>query len=286
VEKLRLPDYSQSVLDQAIKNYDNILNANEKHGIKSVSIYDVSYPELYKNIADKPILLNYIGDLSSANNLPSVAVIGTREPSESGAKAAFRFGEIFGESGFNVVSGLAIGCDSGGHKGCLQKDGYTSAIMAHGLDQVYPKENEGLADRIIEKGGLLISEYFAGQRPMANYFVERDRLQAGLANGIIVVETDIKGGTMHTVRFAKANNRRIAAFNHGSPKMLQHPKSKGNQMLIREGTAFALGNKEEIHEYLDLLLNDYSAGSKRKPSLEKGQDIPNVKEGTQLNLFE
>jgi DNA processing protein len=285
-EKFRLPEYSKSDLEQSLKYYDNIVYANDKNGVKSVSFYDESYPELYKDLVDKPIIINYIGDISKVNNLPSVAVIGTREPSESGAKAAIRFGEIFGEKGFNVVSGLAIGCDAGGHNGCLNKSGFTSAILAHGLDHIYPKENKSLAERILDGGGLLISEYFVGQKPLANYFVERDRLQAGLSNGIIVVETDIKGGTMHTVKFAKENKRRIAAFNHGRPELLHHPKTQGNQMLIREGTAFSLGTKEEIDNYLELLLNDHNARINPSSLTEELKELPKAKDGTQLNMFE
>lgn len=281
-EKFRLPVYSKSDLDQCLKSYENILYANEKNGIKTVSFYDDNYPKLCKELIDKSIILNYIGDVSKVNNLPSVAIIGTREPSESGSKAAIRFGEIFGERGFNVVSGLAIGCDAGGHIGCLNKSGFTSAILAHGLDHIYPKENKSLAERILDSGGILLSEYFVGQRPLASYFVERDRLQAGLSNGIIVVETDIKGGTMHTVKFAKENMRRIAAFNHGRLELLQHPKAQGNQMLIREGTAFPLGTKEEVDSYMKLLINDYN----KRTNLSALPEESKAKDGTQLNMFE
>jgi DNA processing protein len=283
-EKFRLPEYSSSDFERALKNYEEIEYANQKNGIKTISFYDDKYPELYKTIVDKPIVLNFIGDISNLNEMPSVAVIGTREPSESGAKAAIRFGEIFGEKGFNVVSGLAIGCDAGGHIGCLNKKGFTSSILAHGLDHIYPKENKPLADKILEGGGVLISEYFVGQKPLANYFVERDRLQAGLSNGIIVVETDIKGGTMHTVKFAKENNRRIAAFAHGKPELLIHPKTQGNQMLIREGTAISLGSLDEIENYAQLLKDDHEKRITSNVTTSKqNENLP--KDGTQLNMF-
>lgn len=284
-EKYRLPEYSKIDFERAIKNYEEIEYTNQKNGIITISFYDEVYPTLYRSIIDKPIILNYIGNISTINNMPSVAVIGTREPSESGARAAVRFGEIFGEKGFNVVSGLAIGCDAGGHIGCLNKKGFTSSILAHGLDHIYPKENMPLAERIIDGGGILISEYFVGQKPLANYFVERDRLQAGLSNGIIVVETDIKGGTMHTVKFAKENNRRIAAFAHGKPELLQHPKTQGNQMLISEGTAIALGSIEEIESYAQLLKSDHE--NKINPAISSPNTVTNLpKDGTQLNMFD
>ena len=235
-----------------------------------------------------PIIINFIGDISIINNMPSVAVIGTREPTESGSKAAIRFGEIFGEEHFNVVSGLAIGCDAGGHQGCLNKNGFTTAILAHGLDYIYPKENKKLAADILENGGILLSEYNVGQKPLANYFVERDRLQAGLSNGIIVVETDIKGGTMHTVKFASENKRRIAAYSHNKPELLSHPKTKGNQILIKEGKAIALGTSDEISSFMNLLIQDNN--NRLNPFMDENHS-PNIQDaekdnGTQLKFFE
>jgi DNA processing protein len=242
---------------------------------------------MYKCVNDSPIVLNYIGDFKGLNNIPAVAVIGTREPTENGLKAAVRFGEIFGEGGFNVISGLAIGCDTGGHRGCLNKNGFTSAILAHGLDHLYPKENKKLADEIIEKGGVLISEYHVGQKPLANYFVERDRLQAGLSNGIIVVETDLTGGTMHTVKFASESFKRVAAFAHNKPEFLNHPKSQGNQLLITEKMAISLGTSDEIKSYMKLLLNDYLAFSKKSEyKIDLKKKNPDSRDGgTQLSFF-
>jgi DNA processing protein len=284
-EKFRLPDYSKSDFDLALQNYEEIELVSYKNGIQIVTFYDDKYPEIYKTIKDKPIVLNYIGDISALNDMASVAVIGTREPSDSGAKAAVRFGEIFAERQFNVVSGLAVGCDTSAHVGCLNKNGYTSGILAHGLDHIYPKENRPLAEKILEGGGILISEYFVGQKPLANYFVERDRLQAGLSNGIIVVETDIKGGTMHTVKFAKENNRRIAAYAHGKPELLLHPKTQGNQMLISEGMAIPLGSIDEIESYSDLLKTDHKNRINKASTLSEVK-VDSPKDGTQLNIFE
>ena len=256
-EKYRLPKYSSADWQKALDNFEHICSANDKNGIKSISYFDKNYPELLKQIKDCPIILNFKGDISNINNMPSVAIIGTREPTESGSKAAIRFGEIFSAADFNVISGLAIGCDAGGHQGCLNKKGFTSAILAHGLDHIYPTENKKLADEILDKGGIIISEYHAGQKPLANYFVERDRLQAGFSNGIIVVETDIKGGTMHTVKFASESNRRIAAYSHNKSELLSHPKTRGNQMLIKDGKAIALGTSDDINSYIELLKQDH-----------------------------
>ena len=186
------------------------------------------------------------------NESIGVAVIGTREPSSLGYKIAERLGYKFGEAGLNVVSGLAIGCDTGGHKGSLQAHGLTTAILAQGLDKVYPKENKELADSIIDNGGCLISEYFVGSVSQASNFVERDRLQAGLSHAVVVVETDIKGGTMHTVKYAEKYQRILACFDH-KEKEINHPKSQGNRMLIKEKRAIPLSNDIEMQDLINLL---------------------------------
>jgi DNA processing protein len=259
VEAFKLPKFSDTDFENANRSFDRIVSSNEKLGIKTISYYDESYPTILKETIDKPIVLSYKGDISLINKMPTVAIIGTREPSELGASAGKRFGEIFGEKHFNVVSGLAIGCDASGHIGCLDKNGITTAVLAHGLDQVYPKENKLLAKRILDNNGLLISEYFVGYAPQANFFVERDRIQAGLSKGIIVVETDIKGGTMHTVRFGIDNGRKIAAFYMSNRNFLEHPKSQGNQKLINEGVATALTSPEDIEKFANQLHNQPKA---------------------------
>ncbi|GAB3743344.1 DNA-processing protein DprA [Spirosoma lituiforme] len=240
----------------AFDKAENIISQSERAGIKLISYFDVDYPTLLSSIDDPALLLSVKGPFKQINQMPSVAIIGTRGPSEFGYKIGVRLGEVFGEAGFNVVSGLAIGCDTAGHTGCLNRYGFTTAVLAHGLDTIYPKENKQLAAQILDSGGLLISEYLIGQRPQANYFVERDRIQAGLSQAVIVVETDIKGGTMHTVKFANNNKRIVAAFNHES-KYLSHPKTQGNQYLILNKKAIPLSNAVSI-EHLKAILLDLS----------------------------
>ena len=249
---LRTP-LSYSEFQKAFDRANRIIEQSEMAGIKLVGYTDIDYPKLLKGIDDFPLLLSIKGQYKALNQLPSVAIIGTREPSDFGYKIGIRLGEVFGEDGFNVISGLAIGCDTAGHTGCLNKDGVTTAVLAHGLDSIYPKDNKQLAATILDKGGILISEYLIGQRPQANYFIERDRIQAGLSQAIIVVETDIKGGTMHTVKFAKNGKRIVAAFNH-EPKYLSHPKTQGNQYLIRNDTAIPLSDTVSINNLKSTLL--------------------------------
>ena len=256
----RLPQYTKTEFETGFREADEILLHSEKSGIKIISFQDSLYPTQLRAISDFPITLNYIGDISSLTNLPCVAVIGTREPTEFGYKIGVRLGEYFASNGFNIVSGLAIGCDTAGHTGAIKINGISTAVLAHGLDTIYPKENRKLADEILEKGGVIVSEYFVKQKPLANFFVERDRIQAGLSLGVIVVETAVKGGTMHTVKFCLENNRILAAINHPS-EYLKEIKTQGNQLLIREGKALPIYQKEEIENLLSKLQSRFKGST-------------------------
>ncbi|MDW5290975.1 DNA-processing protein DprA [Formosa sp. PL04] len=141
--------------------------------------------------------------------LITVAVIGTRNPTEFGIQEGYKLTKHFVENNFTIVSGLALGCDTVGHSCCLEHKGRTIAVLPNGVDKIYPKQNTKLASEIIKNGGALISEYPPGTAPKRNYFVERDRLQRELSNGICIIETKTKGGTMHTYKFVKKQNKQV-----------------------------------------------------------------------------
>ena len=170
--------------------------------IQIVTYLDANYPKRLKNIIDQPTVLYYKGNIECLNKKDTVAIIGTREPTEYGVKIARNLGSSFGKRDYVVVSGLALGCDMYGHEGCLDENGTTVAVMPCGLDTVYPAKNKPLAEKILDKGGCLISEYPIKTRVFKNFFVERDRLQSGLSDGVFVIETGEKGGKLHTVGYA------------------------------------------------------------------------------------
>lgn len=285
--KFRLPQYSKLDFEIAFNKAEQILINSEKLGIKLISFQDENYPKLLSEITDFPIILNYIGDITILSTKPSVAIIGTRDATDFGFKMGVRLGEYFAAEGFNVVSGLAIGCDTAGHVGALNAKGLTTAVLAHGLDKVYPKENKDLALRIVENGGLLLSEYFAKQSALSNFFVERDRIQAGLSLGVIVIQTDVKGGTMHTVKFCLENKRILATVNfpHGH---LHEPKTQGNQLLIREGKAIPIFNKDEVDSLVINLRNSFKIHSEfsdiKPKSSNKKQSKPKPKKNTETDI--
>jgi len=228
-------------LKEALKNAERLIEKSEEQGIKLVTFFDKDFPKRLRGLRnskgndESPLVLWYKGNLS-VSEMPSVAIIGTREPTNEGVKAGNYLGMRFAESGFNVVSGLAYGCDKSGHEGALLcTNGKTTAFLAHGLDTVYPNEHKYLADEIVERGGLLMSEYAIGTPGLANYFVARDRLQSGLSDACIVIQTGIAGGTLHAVRATIANNKPLFAVEYKDEHVMSHPKVLGNKMLLEDG---------------------------------------------------
>jgi len=230
-----------------------VIEEAESQGVKIISSDESRFPSQLRSIPDPPVVLYVKGDLSALAH-PAIAVVGTRDPTSFGAAAAERLGANLGAKGFVVVSGLALGCDTAAHEGCLQARGITVAVLAHGVDSVYPANNRKLASSIVDSGGALVSEYAPGTRPRPSYFVERDRLQSALSLGVIVVETDVEGGTMHTAGFAVKQQRGLACLVH-PPKFVAAEKTRGNQKLIKESGAFPLEKKEDLDAFIALLLH-------------------------------
>ncbi len=228
------------------------LEQSSSAGIHTVSILDESYPKRLRNIPDPPAVLFVKGDVDALRRPCALAVVGTREPTTYGEKVARRSAATASELSFTIVSGLAHGCDTLGHQGCLDADGIGIAVMAHGLDRVYPAENRSLAARLIEHRGCLVSEYPMGAKPFRTSFAERDRIQSGLSDGVLVIETDVKGGTMHTVRFAREQKRALACLAH--PDHLQAgEKTRGNQLLISNRWAQPISDGQALTNFLTAL---------------------------------
>lgn len=216
--------------------------------IKVLAWDNPSFPDQLRNIPNPPAVLFVLGDMAALSPL-SAAVIGTREPSSYGEKSGRKIAQTLAEAGIVVVSGLAEGCDTAAHQGCLDAGGKTVAVLAHGFGKIYPKANAGLATEILNSGGCLLSEYQPGTPARRSSFVERDRLQSGLSSTVIIVETDIQGGTMHTVSFAEKQGRLLAAIKH-PPGRDEHPKSRGNAHLIKAGKALPLADATDLRNLI------------------------------------
>ncbi|WP_316807379.1 DNA-processing protein DprA [Pedobacter agri] len=241
----RLPVLNTIEIDAAFKKAEDIIDKSERADVQIISYYNELYPQSLKEIPDPPLVLNIKGNPKLLSEKVGIAIIGTREPSDAGRKAGVYFSSRLAENGFNIVSGLAKGCDAAAHEGCLLSKGTTTGILAHGLQTIYPKENRKLAEDILENNGLLLTEYLFGTGALSNYFVERDRLQAGLSKATIVIQTGEKGGTMHAVRSTLESNKKLAAVKYNNNE-LANEKTRGNEKLINDGKAFALTSSNLI----------------------------------------
>lgn len=238
-------------LEEANRAAKRIINRAVKEDVGVISYFDDVYPKMLRSCMsedgklDPPIILYYRGDINALKK-PGLAVIGTREPTDNGVKAGVHFAAEFAKRGYNIVSGLAIGCDTTGHKGALSVGGVTTAFLANGLDweSIYPKENLNLAKEIVAKGGLLLSEYAIGQSCGRYGLVARDRLQAGLSLATIVIQTGIQGGTMHAVNATIASKKPLFAVEYRNQIDLSNEKTHGNIWLIREKGAHPLRSTE------------------------------------------
>jgi DNA processing protein len=213
-------------LSQATKT----LEAAERFGVQVITIADDGYPVLLRAIPDPPAVLFVKGTLKEGPR--NVACIGTREPSAFGLQATRRIVDVLAGAGWAIVSGLAVGVDTEAHETALDRAAYTVAIVPAGLERIYPRQNAGLADRILASGGALISEQRFGTAATPRNLVQRDRLQSGMSVATVVMQTGLVGGSMHTVRFA-LEQRRLLFAPVPPPNHAGDPKSRGIMALTR-----------------------------------------------------
>lgn len=206
-------EHKQSLeLEQIEQLTDNIwkvereLSKDVMKDISIVSFFDDLYPYQLKLLKNPPLFLFCKGNIDLLRNDNNIAVVGTRENSKIGELVATKTAEYFASKEFNIVSGLAKGIDTYGHIGALNAHGKTIAVLTD-LIKIYPAENRDLADQILQEGGLLFSEIAPWKSAYRSTFVDRDRLQSGMSLATFVIETDIVGGTMHTVKFTIEQER-------------------------------------------------------------------------------
>ncbi len=238
-----------------------IIESSAKQSIGLISYYEAIFPkQLHETIneegkSEPPLLLWYKGDISVIS-MPAVAIVGTREVTSEGIKGDLYISGEFAKRGFNIVSGLAIGCDTYAHKGALNVGGKTTAFLANSLEYslIYPSENKGLAEEIVDKGGLLLSEYSIGKNANKYNLVARDRLQSALSLATIVIQTGIKGGTMHAANTTLKSGKPLYAMKYKDEFTNQHEKSLGNAYLVKQGAKYISGG-DNIDELCQSILN-------------------------------
>src|SRR5690625_2851923 len=213
-----------------------------------ISIHDEDFPPLLKELAKKnmdvPVLLFIKGRLAKESN-NAVAIVGTRKPTKAGEIITERISRYFIDQGWSLVSGLALGCDAIAHDTAVKSEAHTVAVLAHGLHMVAPKSNQRLADEIIATGGALISEYPFGHGALAPNFVRRDRIQAALAQGVIMVQSDLDGGSLHAARAALKYDRWLAV-----PCPIKRDL-QNQEKVVRANLLLTQGAEEEVAKLLN-----------------------------------
>lgn len=201
----------------------------KKYGIRIVKISDKEYPANLKEIHNPPQILYVRGNLKPEDDI-SVAIVGARRCSEYGKRVTRKLASGIAEAKVTIISGLALGLDTIAHEEAVKKGSRTIAVLANGLDTVYPQANWELAEKISQNGAL-ISEYPPGTEPLKQNFPARNRIISGLAKSVLITEATDKSGTLHTLNFALEQNRDVYAV----PGPIDSPLSLLPNNLIKEG---------------------------------------------------
>lgn len=240
---------SEARLNSSLENLDKELESVEKIGARLITFWDNDYPELLKNIYFSPLIL-YIKGSHEVLKTDSIAIVGTREPTNYGKSVAEKFAQELAMNNLTIVSGLARGIDSIAHSATIKKSGKTIAVIGCGLDFIYPPENKKLYEEI-SNNGCIVSEYELGTKPDAQNFPRRNRIISGLSHGTLIVETKINGGAMQTAAYALDQGREVFAV----PGPINSKQSDGPNSLIKKSEAKLVINAEDIISELRFISN-------------------------------
>jgi DNA processing protein len=227
-------------LDEALRKAEQELKFIEKNNIDVLFYTDPEYPKRLKNCNDSPILLYSKGN-ADLNNRRVVSIVGTRNATEYGRQLCRQLVEELQPYNVLIVSGLALGIDVCAHKECLKFDVPTVGVFGHGLDTIYPGQNKVTAEKMLENGGWL-SEYPSGTNIAREHFPERNRIVAGMADAVVVIEASVKGGALITAEIANSYNRDVFTF----PGRIGDEFSEGCNFLVRNNKAALLTNVADL----------------------------------------
>lgn len=214
--------------------------------INEVSTDHSDFLKIIRTIAKPPKRLWYTGTLP-VGRLPTVAVIGTRRPTPYGREVTIKLTTDLAKRGIVIVSGLALGIDSIAHRAALEAGGTTIAVLPSPLDAIYPRSHHALAERVVATGGALLTEYDLGDPVYPVNFIARNRIVAGISDGVLVIEASAKSGTMHTAGFALEQGRAVLAV----PGNITSSVSEGCNNLIKAG-ARAVTSVSDILEEIGI----------------------------------
>ena len=240
-----------SIRANSIKSFVDFSGAEEevkfisKYKIQPLFITDKHYPRRLLNCYDSATMLYYRGE-ADLNTSKIVSIVGTRANTEYGKSITEKLVKELAAEKLLIISGLAFGIDTMAHKSALKNSLPTVGVLAHGLDTMYPTENTKLAKQMVTEGGGIITEFMSGTKPDKHNFPTRNRIVAGMADATIVIETDIKDGSMITAELANNYNRDVFAF----PGKTTDNKSKGCNYLIRANKAALITSAQDLLELM------------------------------------
>jgi DNA processing protein len=218
-----------------------------------------AYPPLLAQIPDAPLVLYAEGD-ATALCLPQLAIVGSRNPTALGRDTATQFALYLAQAGLVITSGLALGIDAAAHRGALKAGGRTVAVVGRGLDAVYPRENTALAQEIVERQGVVVTDLPIGTPPLKQNFPRRNRILSGLAVGTLVVEAALQSGSLITARLAADHGREVFAI----PGSIHNPMVRGCHRLLRQG-ARLVESVDDIFAELEPIIGELSRVAHEKP---------------------
>lgn len=207
-----------------------------------LTLHSPEYPTLLRQIVDPPPVLFVRGDPAALRG-PQLAMVGSRNPSPMGRQTAYTFAKGFAQAGLVITSGLALGIDAASHAGAIAGQGITIAVAGNGLDRIYPKRHQALAQQI-EHHGALVSEFPPGTPPLASHFPRRNRIISGMSMGVMVLEAAQRSGSLITARLAVEQGRDVFAV----PGSIHNPMSRGCHGLIREGAKLVESCQDVLEE--------------------------------------
>ncbi len=226
-----------------------------------ITLEDPRYPERLKQLAVPPLLL-YVKGYSEILSKPQLAIVGSRNAGVTGIETAQNFARQLSRRGMVVTSGLALGVDGASHLGALEAGQPTIAVMATGIDRIYPRRHEALAQQIVENGAL-VTEFPLQSCPRPAHFPQRNRIISGLCVGVLVVEAALKSGSLITARFAMEQGREVFAI----PGSIHNPLAKGCHALIRQGVKLV----ETVDDILEEIMPQMVDTTMTEPA--KGGDV-------------
>jgi DNA processing protein len=251
IKDLSVIDGIGEVRAKSIKYFDDFKIAEkeiafiEKYKIQPLFITDENYPKRLLNAYDSPTMLYYKGN-ADLNTKKIVAIVGTRSNTDYGKKITENLVEELASQNVLILSGLAFGVDAIAHKAAVKNKISTVGVLAHGLDKIYPPDHTKLATEMVTKNGGLLTEFRSNTKPDRHNFPTRNRIVAALADATVVIETDIKGGSMITAELANSYNKDVFAY----PGKTTDAKSVGCNFLIRTNKANLITNGTDLINFM------------------------------------